>query len=104
MEWLAELKESDLPTQYREMSEIIGLENTIRLAEYFGKTGFYFVSLDGVISAKKREYISKNFNGSNHREMARATDYSLVWVYKIIEENRAISKIKQRMLFENPKS
>lgn len=99
MEWLKEIKIEELPRQYQEMAEIIGLEATIKLAEYFGKTGFYFVSLDGVISAKKREYIAKNFNGSNHREMARATDYSLVWVYKIIEENRAISKIKQRMLF-----
>ena len=99
MQWLEEIKEGDLPSQYREMAELIGLENTIKLAEYFGKTGFYFCSLDGVIQAKKREYIAKNFNGSNHRELARATDYSLVWVYKIIEENRAISKIKQRMLF-----
>ena len=52
MEWLKEIKIEELPQKYREMAEVIGLEATIKLAEYFGKEGFYFTSLDGVISAK----------------------------------------------------
>ncbi|HHT9137366.1 MAG TPA: Mor transcription activator family protein [Candidatus Wunengus sp. YC60] len=99
MEWLQEIDVSELPRQYREMAEIIGIEDTIRLAEYFGKTGVYFVSLDGIIREKKKQYVIKNFTGDNHRELARITNYSLVWIYDIIRDHKALSKIRQKVLF-----
>lgn len=99
MEWLKEIKLEELPRQYQEMAEVVGLEATIKLAEYFGKIPVYFPSLEGVIRAKKEEYIMKNFKGDNHEELARDTDYSLVWIYEIIKRARKINAIKQRMLF-----
>ena len=42
MKWLENIKPEDLPRQYRELAEIIGLENTVKLAKRFGKVGFYF--------------------------------------------------------------
>ena len=85
MEWLKELKKEDLPEQYHEMVDLIGIENTLKLAEKFPKQPFYFIGLEGVIEKKKKEYIHKNFNGHNHKELARATGYSLRWVYEILK-------------------
>ncbi len=99
MDWLEELDVHELPKQYQEMAELIGLENTIKLIECFGKQPFYFPSLDKFIREKKKEYIIKHFSGNNHRELARATRYSLVWVYEILRDHKALSKIKQKMLF-----
>lgn len=99
MDWIEEIKLEELPRQYREMADIVGLRNTVKLIEYFGKTGFYFASLDSVIRLKKKEFIIKNFHGSNHKELARDTNYSERWVYEIVEEHRSASRVKQKLLF-----
>jgi Mor family transcriptional regulator len=87
-EWIKEVSIEDLPEQYREMSSVVGLNNTIKLAEYFGKQGFYFRSLDELIRKKKEEFIKKNFTGDNHKELARATGYSERWVYEILKNGK----------------
>ncbi len=100
MEWIKDLKTEELPEQYQEMATLIGLENTIILAAYYGKSGVYFPSLDGVIQAKKKEYIIKNSKGDNQRELARATGYSVRWVYEVIEAHRRSQRSGQKKLFD----
>ena len=40
-------------------------------------------------NVKKNEiYIIKNFNGKNHKELARITEYSEQWVYEILKEGK----------------
>lgn len=93
MKWLDEIRIEELPEPYNEMAELIGIEATIKLAEYFAKQGIYFRSLDNLVSEKKKQYIIKYFNGANHRELARETGFSIQYVYQIIKEH----KIKVRM-------
>lgn len=100
MEWIKDLKPEELPEQYQEIARLIGLDNTIILAAYYGKSGVYFPSLDGVIAAKKREYITKNFKGDNHKELARATGYSEVWVYEILKKGKLSRQSGQKKLFD----
>lgn len=97
MNWLDEIKIEELPEKYQEMACIIGIENTIRLAEHFGKEGFYFTGIEKVIVKKKEDFIIKNFNGINHRELAKATGYSERWVYEILKSGR---DERQNALFE----
>lgn len=99
MDWREDITIEELPETYQQMTEIIGLENVIKLIEHFGKQPVYFCGMDKFVSEKKRQYITKNFNGSNHRELARATGYSLVWIYEILKEEKTLSKIKQKGLF-----
>lgn len=87
-DWLKEIKIEDLPEHYREMVSLIGIGNTIKLAEHYNKQGFYFSGLDDLIRRKKEKYIVKNFNGANHKDLARCTCYSERWVYEIIEQSR----------------
>ncbi|RJQ22014.1 MAG: hypothetical protein C4560_03035 [Nitrospiraceae bacterium] len=84
MNWLDDLKPEELPPHYQEMVSIIGLEATMKLAEHFSKQPFYFTGLDELVRKKKEDYIRKNFTGSNHNALARATGYGRRWVYAIL--------------------
>lgn len=101
MEWLSGLKVSDLPERYREMADLVGLENTVKLALRYAKQPLYFIDLEAVVTKKKKEYIIEHFKGNNHNELARATGYSSRWVYEILEEHKRLNavKIKQKKLF-----
>jgi len=84
-DWIKAIEKHELPAKYAEMSDIIGIENTIKLAEHFGKDGFYFKSIEKIITKKKEEYIRNNFTGNNHTELARATGYSTRWIYEVLK-------------------
>lgn len=80
MNWLDDLKIEDLPEQYQEMAAIIGIEATLKLVEHYRGIGFYFRSLGDLIAEKKKQFIIRNFTGTNYAELARATGYSERWV------------------------
>lgn len=88
MKWIKDIKPEELPEQYQEMVEVIGLENTMLLVQKFGKTGFYFRGLDALIEKKKKEYVRKKHDGSRASilKLARETDYSERWIYVILGE------------------
>ncbi|MDN3515343.1 MAG: hypothetical protein NG747_13225 [Candidatus Brocadia sp.] len=85
---------------YQEMAEQIGLENTLKLARYFKGQLIYFAGLEETIRQKKREYIVQHFKGDNHKELARATQYSEQWVYEILwEDQKKKRMVRQLKLF-----
>lgn len=98
MNWLEGIAREDLFDDYRMMFDIIRLkvksdEETIDiilgLSKYFSKQQFYFRSLRELESERKRRFIIERFNGANHAELARITDFSLQYVYEILAENRS---------------
>lgn len=95
--WLDELTLDDLPPKHREVAEIIGIANTVKLSEHFGGEPFYFTKLNGLLTKKKEDYIRRHFSGSNHVELARATGYSVRWVYEVLARVR---DEKQLNMFE----
>src|SRR5574337_747505 len=99
--YFAEIKPGKpLSADYQEMTKQIGIENTLRLARYFRGSAVYFVGLAETIRIKKREYIIRNFAGNNHKELARATQYSEQWIYEILwEEQKKKRMAKQLKLF-----
>jgi len=42
MNWMNDIKTEELPELYQDIARHIGLENTVKLAEYYNKLGFYF--------------------------------------------------------------
>lgn len=88
MEWMKDLTTEDFPEQYHEIIDLIGMENTVKLALLFKSQAFYFGHIKVMIEKKKKEYVRKKFNGSNHKELARATDYSERWVYEILKDKK----------------
>lgn len=86
IDWLKDLKFEEFPEAYQEMISQIGMENTVKLIRHFNGQQFYFGGLKKLIEKKKREYILKNFNGSNHKELARTAGFSEIWVYELLRK------------------
>lgn len=83
-EWMDEIKPEDLPFCYREMVEIIGFEATIKLADKYQGSPFYFHKLDSAVQEVRNKRIKAEFKGHNHKELARKYGLSEVWIRKIL--------------------
>ncbi len=85
--WVDMLKPEELPGDLQLVAEACGMDVAIRLAENLNSMQLYISSIDRLISKKKQEYIIENFTGSNHKQLALETRYSLKWVYKILAQD-----------------
>jgi Mor family transcriptional regulator len=87
-DWLseiaAEMTLECLPESYQEVARIVGVANTLRLADYLGGQAFYFRKLGGVYRRKRDEGIRKEFTGCNHKELARKYCLSEVQIRSIL--------------------
>lgn len=84
-------KEKDafqLPTQYQDLVRVIGLEATIRLCREYGGTDTYIPKVDGLLAAKQRELIRKEWNGYNSEALARKYGVTARWIRKIVEGDK----------------
>lgn len=85
-ELLRDLQISDLQEQHQEFAEVIGMDNLIRLSEYFGGTSIYVPQKRELVKLKKYELIRKEYNGSNIKELANKYDLSERTVYSILHD------------------
>ena len=74
----------DLPPDYREVAETIGLEPALRLVQARGGEGVYVPKADKVCRAARDRAIRAAFTGSNHRELARKYGLTVVWIRAIV--------------------
>lgn len=98
MNWLDGITKDDLFESYREMFDVIrgrvesdqtAMSILLALSEHYGKQPFYFRSHKELVSERKKKFIVERFNGCNHAELARLTDFSLQYVYEILAEERS---------------
>jgi hypothetical protein len=80
-----ELTAEELPEGYRQMAAVVGVENTLKLAEYLGGMHVYFPKLDSLMKRRRDERIRREFTGLNHRELARKYGLTEKWVRKIVQ-------------------
>jgi Mor family transcriptional regulator len=91
--WIKDLKPEDLPEPYRAISEMIGMENTLKLADKFQGMAIYLPKLDAVLRKIRDERIKAEFNGANYRELARKYGLTEVWVRQLISSDRETGQI-----------
>ena len=100
-EWIetiiSEITIEDLPESYREVARAIGVENAVKLSSVVGGLGYYFPQLEGILRKKRDECIRREFDGTNHRELAKRYNLTERWVREIADE-----KIPQASLFDAP--
>lgn len=92
MEWLKLLNIEHLPEHYQDVAEVIGLENTIKLAEKLHGAPIYFKNPEKLFLPVKVRYIRENFNGCNHRRLALATGLTERYVYQVLERKEEEGK------------
>ncbi len=74
----------DLPSGYRDIAETIGLQAALRLMELRGGETIYIPKIDCIGVAARNRSIRAEFNGRNHRELARRYGLTVTWVREIL--------------------
>jgi Mor family transcriptional regulator len=83
-DWLKEITFEDLPEIYRRFAVIIGIENTLKLAEHLGGMQIYFRKLEPFLMKKRDELIRQEFDGRNIGYLAKKYGLSERRIYEII--------------------
>lgn len=92
-DWIKDISEEQLPEPYKSIAREIGLEGTLRLANLYQGTGFYLPKLDTLLAEIRNKRIREEFNGGNHRELARKYELTERWIYEIIGQTRDENQI-----------
>jgi len=74
----------DLPPDFRDVAETIGLEPALKLVQARGGEGVYVPKADKVCRAARDRAIRAAFNGSNYRDLARRFGLTVVWIRAIV--------------------
>ncbi len=61
------LRAAELPHVYRELADLIGVENALRIAAYYAGRTVYFPYVDRLI---RNEIIRQEYKGYNVKELA----------------------------------
>lgn len=95
----------DLIEPYKTIAEIIGIENTLELAQIFGGgEPVYFPQLKSLHRPARNRQIIEEFNGYNFKELAKKYDLTEMTIRYICRENidtqRSKPMINQTTMFE----
>jgi len=89
-DWLkeiaAEMTLESLPAAYQELAHVVGIDGALRLSSYLGGMAIYYPKLDALIQRLRDDRIRAEFNGSNHRELARKYDLTERWIREIVQQ------------------
>ncbi len=88
MNWFDGMDPEDLQGDLQLVARECGMEVALSLAEKLGSIHIYVRPLDALISARKKEFIRKNFTGANHKELAIAVGWSERYIYEILAEKK----------------
>jgi Mor family transcriptional regulator len=97
--WLNDIQVDDLPEKYRQMAELIGVDNVLKLAESYQGEQLYFSSLSKLITKKKKEYIKAKFTGNNHKDLSKETGFAVRFIYRILGRKERVMDYRQGRLF-----
>ncbi|GJQ23592.1 MAG: hypothetical protein HBSAPP01_13820 [Candidatus Brocadia sapporoensis] len=78
--WLNDIKIEQLPAQYQDIVRHIGLENTVKLAGYYSKLGFYFSEIKpGEPFCKEYQEMAGQIGTENTLKLARYFKGELIY-------------------------
>lgn len=100
-DWLTEIAVDipidALPDSYQAVAEIVGIENALKLSRHLGGLYFYYPQIESLLRDRRDERIRKEFNGSNHRELARKYGLTESWIRSIVQRK---TRPEQANMFE----
>lgn len=96
-----ELTLDDLQDQHREYAEVIGVDNLLKLSDYFGGHRIYIPKRKELEKNKIYRMIYDEFDGSNIAELTRKYDVCETTVYKILSDRLEEARKKRKQEKEN---
>lgn len=83
-EW--EVRIDDLTDKQREVADLIGFDNYLKLIEYYSADTIYIPKPDRFARIKRNQAIVAEFNGYNYNELAKKYGLTSVMIRNIIRE------------------
>ena len=83
-----ELTLDDLPDSQREIAEVIGIDNLLKLSDNFAGNPLYINQRKELEKEMVYRRIFKEFDGGNVTELTQRYGVSRATVYKIVKEKR----------------
>lgn len=83
---LRELKMEDLEAQHREIAEVIGIENLVKLSRYFAGNPVYAPKIENLVKNKKYSLIRQEYDGTNIKKLSTKYDVCESTVYNILRD------------------
>lgn len=84
--WMKEIKLDDLDEKNREIAEIIGIDNFLKISELYGGTRVYFNKLDEVTKTIRDRKIKQEYNRYNIGTLAKKYNLAYESVRRILKD------------------
>ncbi|MDI3480807.1 MAG: hypothetical protein PWQ97_462 [Tepidanaerobacteraceae bacterium] len=81
------IEAGELSWPYKELCELVGLDDTIAIARWFGGLSVYFPKYETVLRQLRDKKMLQEFDGKNFRELAMKYGLSESMVRNIIGKN-----------------
>lgn len=85
----------DFQDKHKELARIIGIDNLIALSENYGGTPLHIPKKNELLKLKKYKAISKEFDGTNVKILAKKYKVSKTTIYNIVGKRLNESLVKQ---------
>ena len=82
------LTKEDIPDSLKDIVDVIGINNFIKLCRLCGGICIYIPTENSLIKPIRNRIIRESFDGSNYKELARKFNISEVQVRKIVAMER----------------
>mgnify|MGYP001860339826 CR=1 FL=1 len=86
LDWEKEMTPEMFDPQFQEIIEKIGVENFLHIVEFFGGGAVYIPKKERITAVARNERIRSEFNGYNHKELARKYRLSTRSIRDIVKE------------------
>ena len=84
-EWVKELTVADVPRQFRELVEAIGVEAAAKLAHAYPGMSIYVPKPETLLEKKRNELIRRDVRSIGYRATARKYGLTEVWIRQIAD-------------------
>ncbi len=86
-----DIKIEDLPPDYKEIAQAIGLDAALALVAARGGEAVYIPKADKVARLARNRAIRAEFTGDNHRQLARKHNLTVVMIRNILQDHAKAS-------------
>lgn len=83
--WIAELTDTDLPPQLRELASVVGVEAAVKIAGHYGGQQFYVAKIDAILRQKRDQLVRRDKAIIGYKGCVQKYKLSEVWVRQICD-------------------
>lgn len=85
-EWTKEIDLNDLDVKNREIAEVIGIENLLKLAKSYGGESLYINKFDEIVKVRRDKNIKMEYNRYNVKKLANKYNLTEKRIKQIVSE------------------